>query len=176
MPSMLMEQVSRARAAGGGLLTPLTPSPNARVLPCPSFPSLCQGQPTGCWPNLPHPSLPYQVIRCRRCSPSQLPTDLASPATSSQHLPRPTGIRPGCPMREKMSSQASGLIRWDPCWFPHNFTCLARFRENMEERLRLHVLLSQPPSTNQVAKVSRFRADSVISWDVLWQRKLGPVF
>lgn len=61
-------------------------------------------------PDLP-PTFSVQVTQCQPCLPFQLPTDLASLATSSQHLPHPTGARPGCPMQERMSSQASGLIR-----------------------------------------------------------------
>lgn len=126
---------------------PISPSPKARVLPFPSFPQLVHmsAQWVRCRPNLARTSPPCQVIRCRQCSPFQLPADPASPATSSRRLPRPTGTRPGCLTQERMSSRASGLIRWDPRWFPHNFTCLTPYREKRDVKLRLSVLLSQAP-------------------------------
>lgn len=118
-PGLLHHSRGLRRWAGLGLQVKVCTAHHHPLPPCqssplfPSFPQLVHmaAQEVGCWANLPHPSPPRQVIRCRQCSPFQLPTDPALPAISSRRLPRPTGTRPGCPMQERMSSQASGPIR-----------------------------------------------------------------
>lgn len=120
--------------------------PNATIL-FPSFPKLVQmlAQWARRW-LISHPSISSMPG-------NTVPAVFAIPAANrpgfTGHFiptpPRPTGTRPGMSYAGENEPPASGLIR-ETSLIPHNFTCLTHFREKMNVRLRLSVLLFQAPS------------------------------